>query len=279
MALRVGFIGWRGMVGSVLMQRMRECGDFAGLEPTFFSTSAAGGQGPTVDGKRYPLSDAFDIAALKAQPVLMSCQGSEYTSEIYPRLRSEGWNGYFIDAARTLRMQDDTVLICDPINRAAIDRGLRAGIKTYAGPNCTVSLMLMGVHGLIDAGHVEWISSMTYQAASGAGAQNMRELIAQMASIGDAARALLDDPAATALDIDARVTETLRGDGLAEAALRRAARRQRDPVDRQADRRRPDAGRVEGPRRGQQDPRARNAGSDRRPVRARRRDALATRRV
>jgi aspartate-semialdehyde dehydrogenase len=214
MALRVGFIGWRGMVGSVLMQRMRECGDFAGLELTFFSTSAAGGQGPTVDGKRYPLSDAFDIAALKALPVLISCQGSEYTTEVYPRLRSEGWNGYFIDAARTLRMQDDTILICDPINRATIDRGLRDGVKTYAGPNCTVSLMLMGVHGLIDAGHVEWITSMTYQAASGAGAQNMRELIAQMAHVGGAARDLLDDPAATALDIDARVTETLRGDGL-----------------------------------------------------------------
>jgi aspartate-semialdehyde dehydrogenase len=217
MALRVGIIGWRGMVGSVLMQRMRECGDFAGIESTFFSTSAKGGKGPEIDGKPTLLKDAFDVTALRAQQVLITCQGGEYTQEMYPRLRAEGWDGYFIDAARSLRMNADTVLICDPINRTAIDRGLRDGIKTYCGPNCTVSLMLMAVHGLIDAGHVEWISSMTYQSASGGGAQHMRELIAQMAHIGDATRSLVADPASTALEIDARVTETLRSDGLPHA--------------------------------------------------------------
>lgn len=214
MTLRVGFIGWRGMVGSVLMQRMHACGDFAGIEPTFFSTSAAGGKGPTLGGKTHALADAFDVAALKSLPVLVCCQGSEYTQEIYPRLRGEGWDGYFIDAARTLRMHDDSVLILDPVNRAVIDRGLAQGRKTYCGPNCTVSLMLMAVHGLIETGQVEWISSMTYQAASGAGAQHMRELIAQMAHIGGQARALLDNPAATALDLDARVTEAMRGDAM-----------------------------------------------------------------
>jgi aspartate-semialdehyde dehydrogenase len=217
MALRVGFIGWRGMVGSVLMQRMRESGDFAGIESTFFSTSAKGGKGPEIDGKPTLLEDAFDVAALRAQDVLITCQGSEWTQEMYPRLRGEGWDGYFIDAARSLRMNPDTVLILDPVNRKVIDRGLAAGMKTYCGPNCTVSLMLMAVHGLIEAGHVEWITSMTYQSASGGGAQHMRELIAQMAHIGDATRSLLADPASTALQIDARVTEELRGGALPTA--------------------------------------------------------------
>ncbi|MFI5306101.1 MAG: aspartate-semialdehyde dehydrogenase [Polyangiales bacterium] len=208
--MRVGFIGWRGMVGSVLMERMRSCGDFAGLEPSFFSTSAAGGQGPEVDGRRYALEDAHDIEALRKLPVLVCCQGSEYTHEIYPRLRAAGWDGYFIDAAKTLRMNDDSVLILDPVNRAVIDRGLASGIKTFCGPNCTVSLMLMAIDGLLRAGLVEWVSSMTYQAASGAGAQTMRELIAQMSRVAEVARPLLADPASGALELDARVAEALR---------------------------------------------------------------------
>ncbi len=208
--MRVGFIGWRGMVGSVLMQRMREQGDFAGLEPSFFSTSAAGGEGPRIDGRSHALLDAYDLAALHKLPVLVSCQGSEHTQEVYPRLRAEGWDGYFIDAARALRMNDDAVLVLDPVNRKVIDAGLARGIKTFCGPNCTVSLMLMAIDGLLKAGLVEWVSSMTYQAASGAGAQTMRELIAQMAMVGEAARPLLEDPAIGALEIDARVLQTIR---------------------------------------------------------------------
>jgi aspartate-semialdehyde dehydrogenase len=211
--MRVGFIGWRGMVGSVLMERMRSSGDFAGLEPSFFSTSAAGGQGPEVDGVRHPLKDAHDLDELRKLPVLVCCQGSEYTHEVYPRLRASGWDGYFIDAAKTLRMNDDSVLVLDPVNRKLIDRGLASGIKTYCGPNCTVSLMVMAIDGLLRAGVVEWVSSMTYQAASGAGAQAMRELIAQMSHVAEGSRKLLDDPASTILELDARVADTLRGPG------------------------------------------------------------------
>jgi aspartate-semialdehyde dehydrogenase len=214
MVMRVGFIGWRGMVGSVLMERMRACNDFEGLEASFFSTSAAGGQGPAVGGRSFPLHDAYDITALRKQQALVCCQGSDYTKEVYPRLRAEGWDGYFIDAASALRMRDDSVLICDPINRKMIDRGLETGVRTYCGPNCTVSLMLMAIQGLLQAGVVEWVSCMTYQAASGAGAQAMRELISQMARIGEDARLLLANPASTALEIDASVIATLRGAAL-----------------------------------------------------------------
>jgi aspartate-semialdehyde dehydrogenase len=207
--LKVGFIGWRGMVGSVLLDRMREQGDFKTIEPSFFSTSAAGGAGPSIDGHKHGLSDAYDLDALQRNDVLISCQGGSYTTDVYGRLRSAGFAGYFIDAASTLRMERDAVLVLDPVNRDVIDRGLRDGLKTYVGANCTVSLMLMGMHGLFKAGLVEWVSSMTYQAASGAGA-NMRELVAQIASIAEATRPLLADAASTALAIDARVTETLR---------------------------------------------------------------------
>jgi aspartate-semialdehyde dehydrogenase len=207
------------MVGSVLLQRMRECGDFAHVEPSFFSTSAAGGKGPTLSGKEYPLGDAFDVAALRKLPVLVSCQGSDYTAEVYPRLRGEGWNGYFIDAAKTLRMNEDSVLILDPVNRSVIDAGLARGTKTFCGPNCTVSLMLMAVDGLFEAGLVEWVSSMTYQAASGAGAAQMRELVAQMSFLAGRSKALLDDPAASALKLDAELTAGMRSPELPSASL------------------------------------------------------------
>jgi aspartate-semialdehyde dehydrogenase len=199
------------MVGSVLMDRMRVSGDFEGIESTFFSTSDAGGKAPAVPGQAAEtLQDAHDLAKLKRMEVLISCQGGGYTTDVIGPLRQAGFDGYFIDAASTLRLSDDAVLVLDPVNRAVIDRGLQAGCKTYVGANCTVSLLLMGLHGLFKAGLVEWSSSMTYQAASGAGANNMRELVAQMAAIGAAAKPLLDDPASTALDIDARMNETLR---------------------------------------------------------------------
>jgi aspartate-semialdehyde dehydrogenase len=212
--LKVGFIGWRGMVGSVLMDRMQACSDFDGIEANFFSTSDAGGLGPAIAGKPKPLLDAHDTRELARHDVLISCQGGAYTSDVIGKLRAEGYSGYFIDAASTLRMASDSVLILDPVNLDVIKQGLAAGLKTYVGPNCTVSLMLMGMHGLFKAGLVEWVSSMTYQAASGAGANNMRELIAQMGAIGRAAQPLLDDPATSALALDTRVTETLRSSAL-----------------------------------------------------------------
>jgi aspartate-semialdehyde dehydrogenase len=208
--LRVGFIGWRGMVGSVLMDRMRENKDFDGIESTFFSTSDVGGKGPEISGRKYDLHDAHDTKKLAQYDVLISCQGGAYTSDVIGKLRSEGYQGYFIDAASTLRMASDSVLILDPVNLAVIKQGLKDGVKTYVGPNCTVSLMLLGMHGLFKAGLVEWVTSMTYQAASGAGASNMRELIVQMGAVADSARALLDNPSTTALALDTRVSETLR---------------------------------------------------------------------
>jgi aspartate-semialdehyde dehydrogenase len=212
--LRVGFIGWRGMVGSVLMDRMRECSDFDGIEATFFSTSDVGGQGPTIGGKKYPLLDAHDTTELARHDVLISCQGGGYTSDVIGKLRGEGYPGYFIDAASTLRMASDSVLILDPVNLDVIKQGLAAGLKTYVGPNCTVSLMLMAMHGLFEAGLVEWVNSMTYQAASGAGANNMRELVAQMGVIGNTAKSILDNPSSSALDLDRNVTDTLRSSAL-----------------------------------------------------------------
>jgi aspartate-semialdehyde dehydrogenase len=212
--VRVGFIGWRGMVGSVLMQRMLEERDFDHIEPIFFTTSQAGGKGPSIGKDIPPLKDAKDVPALSANDVLVSCQGGEYTNEIYPKLRAAGWKGYWIDAASALRMQKDAVIVLDPVNSHVIKDALRRGIKDYIGGNCTVSLMLMGMHGLFKEGLVEWVSAMTYQAASGAGAQNMRELVAQMGVVRQAAGALLDDPASSILDIDRAVTDTLRGDKL-----------------------------------------------------------------
>ena len=212
--LRVGIVGWRGMVGSVLVQRMREEKDFDHIEPVFFSTSQAGGKGPSIGKDTGPVQDANSVEALKALPVIISCQGGDYTNDIHPKLRAAGWTGYWIDAASALRMKDDAVIILDPVNMPVIKDALTGGKRDYIGGNCTVSLMMMGLDGLFKQDLVEWMTSMTYQAASGAGAANMRELVAQMAHLGDRTRALVDDPASSALDIDASVTESLRNGGL-----------------------------------------------------------------
>jgi aspartate-semialdehyde dehydrogenase len=209
---RVGFVGWRGMVGSVLMQRMRAEQDFDLVEPVFFTTSQVGGKGPDIGREIPPLKDARDIDALRAMDIIVSCQGGDYTSEVFPKLRGAGWSGYWIDAASTLRMDPSSLIVLDPVNRRLIDEALRSGTRNLIGGNCTVSLMLMALGGLLQHGVVEWISAMTYQAASGAGAQNMRELVRQMGAIHGAARPLLDDPAAAILDIDRVVAETIRSD-------------------------------------------------------------------
>jgi len=208
--LRVGIVGWRGMVGSVLVQRMREERDFDHLEPVFFSTSQAGGKGPQIGKAVAPVANANDIEALKKLPVIISCQGGDYTSDIQPKLRAAGWKGYWIDAASALRMKDDAVIILDPVNMPVIKDALKDGRRDFIGGNCTVSLMLMGMAGLFQNDEVEWMTSMTYQAASGAGAANMRELVAQMARVGDDAEALLGDPASAILDLDRAVTESIR---------------------------------------------------------------------
>ncbi len=211
---KVGFIGWRGMVGSVLLTRMRDENDFKGYEPLFFSTSQIGQNGPDLGSGALPLLDAFNEKLLMSMDILVTCQGSDYTKEIYPKLRASGWKGYWIDAASALRMKDDSIIVLDPVNRNVIDRGLVSGIKDYIGGNCTVSLMLMAIGGLFRENLVEWLSTMTYQAASGAGAKNMRELVAQMRVVGNCAQKLLDDPAAGILEIDRTVSETLRGNEL-----------------------------------------------------------------
>jgi aspartate-semialdehyde dehydrogenase len=208
--LRIGFVGWRGMVGSVLMGRMREEKDFKGFEPVFFTTSNVGGRGPEVGIDIPPLQDAFDIGLLSSMDIIVTCQGGDYSKRVYPEVRKRGWSGYWIDSASALRMKDDSIIVLDPVNRAVIDSGFSSGIKTYIGGNCTVSLMLMALSGLFASCHIEWITSMTYQAASGAGAKHMKELIAQMAVIADASKALLDDPASTAIAIDEAVTRELR---------------------------------------------------------------------
>lgn len=209
---RVGFVGWRGMVGSVLMQRMREENDFAAIDPVFFTTSQAGQPGPDI-GKDVPaLKDANDVDELKQMEAIVSCQGGGYTESIYPKLRAAGWDGYWIDAASTLRMDDEAIIILDPVNRSVIDNALAKGAKTFVGGNCTVSLMLMGIGGLFQEGLVEWISPMTYQAASGAGAQNMRELIRQMGAVYNVSKDLVENPAAGILEIDRTVTDFLRSD-------------------------------------------------------------------
>jgi aspartate-semialdehyde dehydrogenase len=214
---RVGLIGWRGMVGSVLMQRMREERDFDRIEPVFFSTSQAGEAAPDVGKDVPPLQDANSIDALKTMDVIISCQGGDYSKDIYPRLRTAGWDGYWIDAASTLRMAPESIIVLDPINRELIDQGLRDGVKTYVGGNCTVSLMLMALGGLFQNDLVEWITPMTYQAASGAGARNMRELLQQMGSIHDVAQGLLDDPASAILAIDKTVSDHIRSDDYPDA--------------------------------------------------------------
>lgn len=209
---RVGLIGWRGMVGSVLMQRMQQEQDFDAIEPIFFTTSQAGQPGPRI-GKDVPaLKDAKNLDELKAMDIIVTCQGGDYTQEIYPKLREAGWQGYWIDAASSLRMKDDSIIVLDPVNLDVIKDGIGKGIKTYVGGNCTVSLMLMAIGGLFAKDLVEWITPMTYQAASGAGAQNMRELIKQMGAIHTDVMSLLDDPASAILEIDRKVTEFLRSD-------------------------------------------------------------------
>ncbi|MCI5120672.1 MAG: aspartate-semialdehyde dehydrogenase [Candidatus Electrothrix sp. AUS4] len=206
---KVGIIGWRGMVGSVLMERMHEEDDFRDIEPLFFSTSQAGQDGPEINGTTYKLLDANDLNLLKEADILLSCQGGNYTAEIHPKLRSEGWDGYWIDAASTLRMEKNAIIVLDPVNRKVIDQGLANGIKDYVGGNCTVSLMLMALAGLFEKGWVEWITTQTYQAASGAGAKNMIELVDQMRLIGENAQNVLDDHEG-ALIIDKNVTDTIR---------------------------------------------------------------------
>ena len=202
---KVGIIGWRGMVGSVLVDRMRAERDFDLIDPVFFSTTQAGGSGPQIGKATAPVADARDIKALAALEVLISCQGSDYTADIHPKLRAAGWNGYWIDAAKTLRMNDDAVIVLDPVNMSVIQRALAQGIRNYIGGNCTVSCMLMGMHGLFEHDLVEWMTCMTYQAASGGGAQHMRELLAQFGLIHDEVKELLADPASAILEIDRKV--------------------------------------------------------------------------
>ncbi|MHB8882586.1 MAG: aspartate-semialdehyde dehydrogenase [Thermodesulfovibrionales bacterium] len=210
--MRVGFIGWRGMVGSVLMGRMLEEKDFAGIDPVFFTTSNPGGKGPDIGRDLPPLKDARNIDDLKNMHAIVSCQGGDYTNEVYPKLRAAGWTGYWIDAASALRMEKDAIIILDPVNRDVIRAGLAAGIRNYIGGNCTVSLMLMALGGLYERGLVEWMSAMTYQAASGAGANNMRELLRQMGSIHDSVKGLLETPSSAILEIDRTVAQHIRSD-------------------------------------------------------------------
>ncbi len=211
--MKVGFVGWRGMVGSVLMGRMLEENDFANIEPVFFTTSNVGGKGPDIGVDIPALKDAFDIGELKALDAIITCQGGDYTKEVFSKLRDGGWQGYWIDAASSLRMDESALIVLDPVNDGVIKQGLAKGVKNFIGGNCTVSLMLMGLGGLFNEGLVEWTSAMTYQAASGAGAQNMRELITQMGQIHDAVKPELADPASAILDIDRKVLNTMR-DGL-----------------------------------------------------------------
>ena len=209
--LTVGLVGWRGMVGSVLIQRMREENDFAGITPVFFSTSNAGGAAPSFDGiSPSQLQDAHDIAALAACDAIITCQGGDYTQAVHQPLRDSGWTGYWIDAASTLRMEDDSIIILDPVNRSVIDTALADGKKDFIGGNCTVSLMLMAIGELFNRGWVEWVSAMTYQAASGSGANNMRELITGMGVLRDAVKDELADPSSAILDIDRKIAETQR---------------------------------------------------------------------
>jgi aspartate-semialdehyde dehydrogenase len=210
--MKVGFVGWRGMVGSVLLERMQAEKDFDLIDPVFFSTSQAGGLGPAIGGPARPLKSAQDIAALSAMDVIVTCQGGDYSNDVFPKLRAAGWNGYWVDAASALRMKDDAVIILDPVNRDVIDAALAKGVKNYVGGNCTVSLMLMALAGLFRNDLIEWMTCMTYQAASGAGAQNMRELLLQMGEAHLAAKDLLADPDSAILEIDREVAGVLRDD-------------------------------------------------------------------
>lgn len=210
----VGLIGWRGMVGSVLMQRMQDEGDFSLINPVFFSTSNAGGKAPAFANGAGPLQDAYDVESLAKLPIIVTAQGGDYTAEIYPKLRDAGWDGFWIDAASTLRMDEDSVIVLDPVNRNVIDAALASGGKNFIGGNCTVSCMLMGLGGLFKSGLIEWATAMTYQAASGGGARHMRELISQFGSIHSAVASHLADPASAILDIDRGVLTHQRDPGL-----------------------------------------------------------------
>ncbi|GKW04432.1 aspartate-semialdehyde dehydrogenase [Pectobacterium carotovorum subsp. carotovorum] len=210
----VGFIGWRGMVGSVLMQRMVEERDFDVIHPVFFSTSQHGDAAPALGGHKGVLQDAYNIEALRALDIIITCQGGDYTNEVYPKLRESGWQGYWIDAASSLRMKDDAIIILDPVNHGVIQQGLDKGIKTFAGGNCTVSLMLMSLGGLFANNLVEWVSAATYQAASGGGARHMRELLAQMGALHGEVAKELQDPASAILDIERKVTALTRSGSL-----------------------------------------------------------------
>lgn len=201
----VGLVGWRGMVGSVLMDRMQAEGDFALIEPVFFSTSNAGGAAPAWAKNETQLQDAFNIDALKRCDIIITAQGGDYTSEVFPKLRAAGWNGHWIDAASTLRMEKDAIIVLDPVNLPVIQNSLHNGGKNWVGGNCTVSCMLMGVGALYKAGLVEWMTSMTYQAASGGGAQHMRELLTQFGTLNSEVKSLLDDPKSAILEIDRKV--------------------------------------------------------------------------
>ena len=214
---QVGIIGWRGMVGSVLLERMRAEGDFDLIAPTFFSTSQAGSAGPRVGATAAAVHDANDIAALARLPMLISTQGGDYTQSVHPRLRAAGWQGYWVDAASALRMEKNAVIVLDPVNLEVIQAARARGIKDYIGGNCTVSLMLMAVAGLMRAGVVEWITAMTYQSASGAGAQNMREMLQQMGVLHEAAAPLLRNPASSILEIDRTVSAALSAEGFPRA--------------------------------------------------------------
>ena len=210
-SMNVGLVGWRGMVGSVLMQRMQQEGDFELINPTFFTTSQKGQPAPNYGKTASLLQDALDIDALQQQDAIISCQGGDYTKAVYQKLRAAGWQGYWIDAASSLRMDDSAIIVLDPVNMNVIKGGIKSGVKTYVGGNCTVSLMLMALGGLFERDLVEWISPMTYQAASGSGAKHMRELISQMGTVHGDVQDMLDDPAAAILDIDKKVAEFIRG--------------------------------------------------------------------
>jgi aspartate-semialdehyde dehydrogenase len=211
--LNVGLVGWRGMVGSVLMGRMEEEGDFDLINPVFFTTSQAGQKAPVFGGvDAGVLLDGFDVAELQKLDAIITCQGGDYTNEVYPKLREAGWEGYWIDAASSLRMENDAIIVLDPVNMSVIKDGIQSGVKTYVGGNCTVSLMLMALGGLFEKDLIEWISPMTYQAASGSGAKHMRELISQMGSVRDNVKDLLDDPASAILEIDKKTAEFIRSE-------------------------------------------------------------------
>ncbi|AZZ96011.1 aspartate-semialdehyde dehydrogenase [Pseudoalteromonas sp. R3] len=211
---KVGLIGWRGMVGSVLMQRMHEENDFSDIEPYFFTTSQAGQPGPEVKSQSTALLDAYDLDSLSGMDIILSCQGGDYTKAVYSKLKETGWNGYWIDAASALRMSSDSIIVLDPVNRDVIEQGLEQGVKTFVGGNCTVSLMLLALGGLFEQDLIEWVSPMTYQAASGAGARNMKELITQMGEIHGSVKTQLTDPSAAILEIDKLVAEKLKSQSL-----------------------------------------------------------------